>query len=154
MQIAAAMRRWETQAKAAADAERQSRAAVDAARQRTGQTRRGKAPPPGEETPADKAPSNLTAPALPIMRPTNKGGDDCGNAHARVDGTCQIMLACDGTDASKDTQQAEPVAPATLATLAHAGMERPQDAAGTTHAIPATLDQGYDREAAVAALET
>jgi hypothetical protein len=88
------------------------------------------------------------------MRTNNKGWDYCGNAQASVDGTCQIILACDVTDASHDKQPAEPVAQATLATLAQAGIERPQDASGTTHAIPATLDNGYYSEAAVAALET
>jgi hypothetical protein len=152
--IEAAMRRWEAPAKAEADAERQRRAAVDAARQRTGKKRRGQAPPPVEDTPDDKAQSNFTDPELPIMRPNNKGWDYCGNAQASVDGTCQIILACDMTDASHDKQPAEPVAQATLATLAQAGIERPQDASGPTHAIPATLDHGYYREAAVAALET
>jgi hypothetical protein len=104
-----------------------------------------------EETPDDKAQSNCTDPELPIMRTNNKGWEDCGNAQARVDGACQIMLACDVTDASHDQQQAEPVAQATLANLAQAGMERRQDALGITHAIPATLDKGYYREAAVEA---
>jgi hypothetical protein len=154
VQSEAAMRRLEAQAKAEADAERQSRAAVDAERPRTGQKRRGKAPPPGEDTPDDKAQSTFTAPELPLMRTNNKGWDDCGNAPASVDGTCQIIVACAVTDASNDKQQAEPVAQAPLATLAQAGIERPQDASGTPHAIPATWDNGYDSEAAVAALET
>jgi transposase len=154
VQIEAAMRRLEAQAKAEADAERQSRAAVDAERHRTGKKRRGKAPPPVEDTPDDKAQSNFTDPELHIMRTNNKGWDYCGNAQASVDGTCQIILACDVTDASNDKQQAAPVAQATLATLVQAGIERPQDASGTTHAIPATLDNGYYSEAAVAALET
>ncbi len=54
----------------------------------------------------------------------------------------QIILACDVTDASHDKQQAEPVAQATLANLAQAGIERPQDELGLTQAIPATLDNG------------
>jgi len=58
------------------------------------------------------------------------------------------------TDASHDKQQAEPVAQATLANLAQAGIERRQDELGITQAIPATLDNGYDSEAAVEALET
>ena len=88
------------------------------------------------------------------MRTNNKGWDYCGNAQASVDGACQIILACDVTDASNDKQQAEPVAHATLANLAQAGIERPKDASGTPQAIPATLDNGYYSEAAVAALET
>ena len=98
-QIEAAMRRLEAQAKAEADAERQRRGAADAARQRTGKKRRGKAPPPVEDTPDDKAQSNFTEPELLIMRTNNKGWDYCGNAQASVDGACQIILARDVTDA-------------------------------------------------------
>jgi len=57
------------------------------------------------------------------------------------------------TDATNDNQQAVPVAHATLAPLAQAGIALPQDEAGTAHAIPATLDTGYDSEAAAQALE-
>ena len=88
------------------------------------------------------------------MRSTNKGWDDCGNAPASVDGACQILVACDVTDAPNDTQQAEPMAQATRTTLAQAGIERPKDASGAVHAIPATLDNGSYSAAAVAALET
>jgi hypothetical protein len=88
------------------------------------------------------------------MRTNNKGWDYCGNAQASVDGACQIILACDVTEASNDKQQAEPVAQATLATLTQAGLERPKDASGAAQAIPATLDNGYYSAAAVVALET
>jgi transposase len=151
--IEAAMRRLEVQAKAAAQAEPQRRAAAEAERTRTGQTRRGKAPQPVAETPDDKAQSNFTDPELHIMRTNNKGWEYCGNAQASVDATCQIILACDVTDASNDQQQAEPVARATLATLAQGGMERPKDESGQALAIPATLDNGYYSEAAAHALE-
>src|SRR5207247_7947668 len=144
----------EAQAKGEAAAERQRRAEAEAERQRTGQTRRGKAPQPVEDTPDDKAQSNFTDPELHIMRTNNKGWEYCGNAQASVDGACQIILACDVTDASNDKQQAEPVAQATLATLAQAGIERPKDESGAVQSIPATLDNGYYSEAAVEALET
>jgi transposase len=152
--IEAAMRRLEAQAKAEADAERQRRAAAEAERIRTGKPRRGQSPKPVEESPSDKAQSNFTDAELHIMRTNNKGWDYCGNAQARVDETCQIILSCDVTDASNDKQQAEPMAQATLATLSQAGMERPRDDTGAAQAIAATLDSGYDSEAAVAALET
>jgi transposase len=152
--IEAAMRRLEAQAKAEADAERKRRADAEAERQRTGKQRRGKAPQPVEETPDAKAQSNFTDPELHIMRTNNKGWEYCGNAQASVDGACQIIVACDVTDASNDKQQAEPVAQATLANLAQAGIERRQDELGITQAIPATLDNGYYSEAAVEALET
>jgi transposase len=151
--IEAAMRRLEARAKAEADAERQRRAEAEAERQRTGQKRRGKAPKPVADAPADKAQSNFTDPELHIMQTNNKGWDYCGNAQASVDETCQIILACDVTDASNDKQQAEPVAQATLATLAQAGITPPKDASGAAQALPATLDNGYYSETAAQALE-
>jgi hypothetical protein len=152
--IEAAMRRWEAQAKAEADDERQRRADAAVERQRTGQQRRGKVPTPVEDTPDDKAQSNCTDPELQIMRTTNKGWEYCGNAQASVDGACQIIVACDVTDASNDKQQAEPLAQRTLATLAQAGIEPCKDGSGVLTAIPATLDKGSYRQAAVQALET
>jgi hypothetical protein len=152
--IEAAMRRLEAQAKAEAQAEHQRRAEAEAERARMGTPRRGKAPQPVVETPDAKAQSNFTDPELHIMRTNNKGWEYCGNAQASVDATCQIILACDVTDASNDIQQAEPVAQATLTTLAQAGMERPKDESGKALAIPATLDNGYYSEAAVQALES
>ncbi len=141
--IEAAMRRLEAQAKAEAEAERQHRAAAEAERHRTGKTRRGKAPTPVEERPDDKAQSNVTDPARHIMRTNNKGWEYCGNAPVRVDAACQIIVACDVSNAPNDTQQAEPLAQAILATLAAAGIELPTEALGATEALPATLDNGY-----------
>src|SRR5207247_4370348 len=128
----------EAQAKGEAAAERQRRAEAEAERQRTGKTRRGKAPPPVEESLDDKAQSNFTDPELHIMRTNNKGWEYCGNAQASVDAACQIIVACDVTDAPNDKQQAEPMAQATRATLAQAGIALPQDAAGQARAIAAT----------------
>jgi hypothetical protein len=42
------------------------------------------------------------------MRTNNKGWEYCGNAQASVDGACQIIVACDVSDATNDKQQAEP----------------------------------------------
>jgi transposase len=152
--IAAAMRRLEAQAQAEAEVERQRRAEAEVERHQTGKQRRGKAPTPVAESPDDKAQSNFTDPELRIMRTNNKGWDYCGNAQASVDGACQIIVACDVTEASNDKQQAEPMGQATLATLTQAGLAHPQDGAGAAPAIPATLDNGYYSAAAVAALET
>src|SRR3989475_11047064 len=140
--IEAAMRRLEAQAKAEAGAERQRRTAAEAERQRTGTTRRDPAPKPVEETPDDKAQSNFTDPELHIMRTNNKGWEYCGNAQASVDGACQIILACDVTEAANDKQQAVPMAQATLATLAQAGIERPKDEAGGLPTHPVDLGRG------------
>jgi hypothetical protein len=152
--IEAAMQRLEAQAKTEARAERQRRAEAEAERKRRGQPRRGKAPKPVEDTPDAKAQMSFTDPELRIMRTNNKGWDYCGNAQVSVDGTCQIIVACDVTDAPNDKQQAAPLAQATQATLVQAGIEPPQDEAGKAQAIPATLDNGYYSEAAVEALET
>ena len=152
--IEEAMRRLEAQAQREADAERQRRAEVDAERQRTGKTRQGKVPKAVEETPADKAQTNFTDPELGIMRTNNKGWEYCGNAQASVDGACQIILASDVVNEANDTQQAKPLAEAIRANLAQAGIELPKDASGAVQSIPATLDNGYYSEAAVAALET
>jgi hypothetical protein len=150
----AAMRRVEAQAKAEAEDERQRRAAAEAERIRTGTPRRGKEPKPVDESPADKAQRNFTDPELRIMPPPNKGWESCGKAPARVEETCQIIVACDVTDASNDTPQAEPMAQATRVTLRPAGLEPARDDTGAGQAIVATLDSGYDRAAAVSAMET
>ena len=151
--IEAAMRRLEARAKADAEAERQRRADAEAERQRTGTTRRGKAPQPVDETPDDKAQTNFTDPELQIMRTNNKGWEYCGNAQASVDAAHQIIVACDVTTESNDTQQAAPMAQMTVAHLEQAGITRPTDAAGAAQKIPATYDSGYYSEAAASAVE-
>src|SRR2546425_90743 len=134
--IEAAMQRLEAHAKREAEAERQRRAEAEAECRRTGTPRRGEAPKPVEDTPADKAQTNFTDPELHIMPTNNKGWEYCGNAQASVDGAYQIILACDVTEAANDKQQAVPMAQATLATLAQAGIERPKDEAGGLQAHP------------------
>ena len=57
--IEAAMKRLEAEARAVADAERQRREEAEAERQRTGTKRRGRAPGPIVETPADEGPDQL-----------------------------------------------------------------------------------------------
>jgi transposase len=151
--IEAAMRRLEARAKADAEAERQRRAEVDAERQRLGRRRRGKAPQPVDETPDDKAQTNFTDPELQLMRTNNKGWEYCGNAQASVDAAYQIIVACDVTTESNDTQQAEPMARMTAAHLEQAGMALPTAATGAAQKIPATYDSGYYSAAAAAAVE-
>lgn len=148
--IEAAMHRVEVRAKA--EAERRCRAAAEAARARTGKTRRGKVPQPVADTPADQAQTNFTDPELQMMQTRNKGWEYGGHAQVSVDGASQILLACAVPAAANDKQQAEPVAAATLATLAQAGLARPLAEGGGVQPIPATLDSGYDREAAAQAL--
>ena len=151
--IEAAMRRLEAQAQAEAETERQRRAEAEVERQRTGKHRRGKAPTPVAESPTTRPRATLRIPSCASCD-EQQGWDYCGNAQASVDGACQIIVACDVTEASNDKQQAEPMGQATLATLTQAGLAHPQDRAGAAPAIPATLDNGYYSAAAVAALET
>jgi transposase len=151
--IEAAMKRLEAQARAEADAERQRRDEAEAQRQRTGSKRRGRAPGPIGETPAEKAQTNFTEPELPIMKTANKGWDCCGNAQASVDDGCQIILACDVTDQCNDKQQAEPMAAATRGQLEQAGIVPEADQSEARPRIPAALDTGYYSESAVAGLE-
>ena len=151
--IEEARRRWEAQAKREADAERHRRAAGDAERQRTGQTRQGKVPKAVDEPPADTAQTHCTDPELGSMRTHHKGWAYCGKAQARVAGACQIILARDVVHEANDTQPATPLAEATRAHLAQAGIEGPNDESGAVPSSPATLANGYDSEVAVAALE-
>jgi transposase len=151
--IEAAMQRLEARAKADAEAERQRRAEVEAERQRLGTPRRGKAPKPVDETPDDKAQTNCTDPELQIMRTNNKGWEYCGNAQASVDAAYQIIVACDVTAESNDTQQAEPMARMTEAHLEQAGIAMPTDTTGAAQKIPATYDSGYYSAAAASAVE-
>jgi transposase len=151
--IESAMKRLEAEAKVAADAERQRREEAEAERQRTGTKRRGRAPGPIVETPADKAQTNFTEPELSIMKTAHKGWDCCGNAQASVDDGCQIILACDGTAQCNDKQQAEPMAHATRDQLDQAGIAPAADESGARPRIPAALDTGYFSGSAVEAME-
>jgi transposase len=151
--IQEAKKRLEAEAKTAADAERQRRAEAEAERQRTGKKRRGREPGPIVETPTAKAQTNFTDPELSIMKMANKGWEYCGNAQASVDGTCQIILACDVTDQCNDQQQAAPMAQATRAALEAAEMVPAAEETGARPLIPAALDTGYFSAPAVAALE-
>jgi hypothetical protein len=149
----AAMKRLEARAKAAAEAERPRRAEAEAACPCAGKTRRGNAPQAVAETPDAKAQRSCTAPEWPIMQTTKTGWDYGGHAQVSVDGACQIMVACDVTAAANDTQPAGPMAPMPAASLAPAGMEKPQDAAGVGERLVSPDDSGYAREAAAAAVE-
>ena len=106
-----------------------------------------------ERTPEDKAQTNCTDPELRIMQTPNKGWEYCGNAQASVDAACQIIVACDVTEASNDKQQAQPMARLTLVErLKHAGIAwstRERLGHGAEE-ILATHDSGYYSEAAAA----
>ena len=83
----------------------------------------------------------------------HKGWEYCGNAQASVDAAYQIIVACDVTTESNDTQQAEPMARMTVAHLEQAGIAMPTDATGAAQKIPATYDSGDHSAAAASAVE-
>ena len=86
------------------------------------------------------------------MHTNNKGWDYCGNAQASVDGTYQIIVACDVTAEANDKQQALPMAQLMLTHLEQAGIERLKDGTSVLQKIPGTYDSGYYSEAAAEAV--
>src|SRR4051794_23510601 len=131
------------QAKAQLEERARAEAAAEAARRQA----EGKAPPkvaPADAVPEPKDQINSTDPESRIMKVSNKGWDQCGNAQA-VANEHQIILAADVTDQANDTLQAVPMVDQARANL---------DAAGVERAIGAALmDAGYYSEANTAALE-
>ena len=131
------------QARALLEQRARAEATEEAARRQV----EGKAPP--EVSPADAVPDpkdqiNFTDPESRIMRASNKGWDQCGNAQAVVN-EHQIILAADVTDQANDARQAVPMADQARANL---------DDAGIKDAIKAMLgDAGYYSEANATALE-
>jgi transposase len=93
--------------------------------------------PPAEAVPGPKDQINFTDPESRIMKASNKGWDQCGNAQA-VTNEHQIILAADVTDQANDVRQVVPMVDQTRANL---------DAAGVKDAIKAALgDAGYYSE--------
>ena len=93
--------------------------------------------PPAEAVPDPKDQINFTDAESRIMKASNKGWDQCGNAQA-VCNEHQIILAADVTDQANDVRQLVPMMDQTQANL---------DAAGVTAAIEAALaDAGYYSE--------
>src|SRR3954454_4347746 len=131
------------QAKAQLEERARTEAAAEAARREA----EGKAPPkvaPADAVPEPKAQINFTDPESRIMKASNKGWDQCGNAQA-VANEHQIILAADATDQANDKLQAVPMVDQARANL---------DAAGVEGAIVAMLgDTGYYSEANATALE-
>jgi len=90
------------------------------------------------EVPAEKKQYNFTDPESKIMKASNKGWDQCGNAQAAVDGHQQIIVACDVTDQPNDKQQFAPM------------LGQAQENVGPEHKIQrASADSGYYSEANV-----
>src|SRR4029079_8031372 len=99
---------------------------------------------PVEASPDPKDQINFTDPESRIMRASNTGWDQCGNAQA-VTNEHQIIPAADVTDQANDVRQTVPMVDQTRANL---------DAAGVKAAIEAALgDAGYYSETNATDLE-
>ncbi len=118
----------------------EERARIEAAEEAARRQAEGRSPPatpPGEAVPDPRDQINFTDAESRIMKASNKGWDQCGNAQA-VTNEHQIILAADVTDQANDVRQAVPMADQTRANL---------DAAGIEEAIKAMLgDAGYYSE--------
>src|SRR4051812_40531627 len=125
----------------------EERARVEAAEEAARRQEEGKTPPtvaPAAAVPEAKAQINFTDPESRIMKVSNKGWDQCGNAQA-VANEHQIILAADVTPQANDKRQVVPMVDQTRANL---------DAAGVKQAIgAAVLDAGYFHEGNAKGLE-
>jgi hypothetical protein len=126
----------------------EERAKLEAAEEAARRQAEGKSPPttpPAEAVPEPKDQINFTDPGSRIMKTSNKGWDQCGNAQA-VANEHQIILAADVTDQANDVRQLVPMVDQARANL---------DAAGVTDAIKAALgDAGYYSEQNATGLES
>ena len=118
----------------------EERARAEATEEAARRCAAGESPPkatPAEAAPGPKDQINFTDPESRIMKASNKGWDQCGNAQA-VTNEHQIILAADVTDQANDVSQVVPMVDQTRANL---------DAAGVKDAIKAALgDAGYYSE--------
>jgi hypothetical protein len=130
------------EAKAALEEQARQKAAEHAAKlEAEGRTPRND---PDEAVPKPKDQRNFTDPQSKIMKTSNKGFDQCGNAQA-VANEAQIIVSADVTDQANDSRQVEPMVAQTLENL---------DAVGVEENIGAfTADAGYFSEDNVTSLE-
>jgi transposase len=132
------------EAKALLEERARTEAAEDAARRQE----EGKTPPavaPAEAVPEAKDQINFTDPESRIMKVSNKGWDQCGNAQA-VANEHQIILAADVTHQTNDKRQGVPMIDQTQANLETAGVKQTIGAA--------VMDSGFYSEANTEALES
>jgi hypothetical protein len=119
--IQEAKKALETQALEAARAEEARRDTKDEERRQAGET------PPHKRKPVDTAPKpkaqyNFTDPESKIMKVSNKGFDQCGNAQA-VANEEQIIIAADVTPEANDKRQVVPMVEQSQENLQAAGVE-------------------------------
>lgn len=93
--------------------EAQAQAAVDEARKESGEqppeSGRGRRSAAVKAVPQAKAQYNFSDPETKIMKASNKGFDQCGNAQAVVDREHQIIVAADVTNQANDKRQFQPM---------------------------------------------
>jgi len=126
----------------------EERARAEAAEDATRRQEEGKAPPataPADAVPGPKDQINFTDPESRIMKASNKGWDQCGNAQA-VANEHQIILAADVTQQANDKRQAVPMVDQTRENLKAAGVKQSIGAA--------VMDSGFYSEANTQALES
>jgi transposase len=126
----------------------EERARVEAADEAARRQEEGKTPPsvpPDKAVPEPKDQINFTDPDSRIMKASNKGWDQCGNAQA-VANEHQIILAADVTDQANDKRQALPMVDQTRANLEEVGVKQAIGAA--------VMDTGYYSEANTQGLES
>jgi transposase len=146
-ELPAALARRETRlqkiraAKAALEEQARQKAAAHVAQlEAEGRTPRND---PNAAVPQPKDQRNFTDPESKIMKTSNKGFDQCGNAQA-VANAAQIIVAADVTDQANDYRQVEPLVAQTIENL---------DEVGVAENIAAfTADAGYFSEDNVATL--
>jgi transposase len=109
------------EAKAALEQAARQKATAEAERRKT----EGKQPPakaPEDVVPDAKAQRNFTDPESKIMRSSNKGWDQSGNAQA-VANEDQVIVAADVTDQANDVGQVEPMVNQAMENTSEAGVE-------------------------------
>ena len=129
------------EAKAALEAQARQKAAEHAVRLEA-EGRASRNDPEGA-VPQPKDQRNFTDPESKIMKTSNKGFDQCGNAQA-VENEAQIIVSADVTDQANDCRQVEPMVAQTLENLEAVGVEEKIGAF--------TADAGYFSEENVTTL--
>ncbi len=118
--IQEAKKALETQALEAARVEEARRDTQEEERRAAGETVRPRKPV--DTAPKPKAQYNFTDPESKIMKVSNKGFDQCGNAQA-VANEEQIIIAADVTPQANDKQQVVPMVKQSQENLQAAGVE-------------------------------
>jgi transposase len=124
--------------------ERARAEAIEEAARREAEGKQPPAKPPAEAVPEPKDQINFTDPESRIMKTSNKGWDQCGNAQA-VANEDQIILSADVTEQTNDKRQAVPMVDQALENLKAVGVKQAVGAA--------VMDTGYYSEASTKALE-